>query len=188
MRKPFRSIGLALALVLVFGPPGLAITHATTPKTDQMQDTLIAAGTLVRIETLNSLSSASNKKGDRFNFQVVDNVKAGNRTAVPAGTTGTGKVIESRAARGGRQDGSLRVAFDPLVLADGTKIDVAITRESLIADQNEHNGMAGSLEQVASVVIPGFFLLDFLRRGGNVTLAANAPFHVAVLEDNFLAQ
>jgi hypothetical protein len=78
------------------------------------------------------------------------------------------------------------VQFDPVKLADGTLIDVDITTASLVADENDHNGAAGSLAEVADMTVPGFFLIDFLRKGDNVTLAAGSPFHIAVTEDAFL--
>ncbi len=179
---------IALALTAAVATPVLGIPHATAPLTEQTQATLIPSGTLVRIAMLQSVSSASSKPGQAFQFKVVDDVKIADRVAIVAGTTGSGKIMESRPARGGRQDGSLHVEFDPIHLADGTKVEVAITQQSLAADANQHNNMAGSLEQVADMAIPGFFLLDFLRRGDNVTLAANAPFHIGVTVDAFLSR
>ncbi|MBC5806405.1 MAG: hypothetical protein DLM53_11890 [Candidatus Eremiobacter antarcticus] len=171
-----------------FGLPAIAIPHATTPVNDATQDKLIGTGTLVKIEMLQTISSAHSKAGDKFTFRIVQNVMAGSRVAIPAMTQGSGKVLESRPARGGRNDGRLRVEFDPVALADGTNVKLAITRESLVADENEHNGTAGSVAEIADMTIPGFFILDFLRKGDNITLGAGAPFHVAVTEDAFLTQ
>ncbi|MBC5823282.1 MAG: hypothetical protein GIW99_04650 [Candidatus Eremiobacteraeota bacterium] len=175
-----------LSFVMAWVLPAGAIPHATTPLSEQTEGRLIPAGTLIRIAMLQSISSAYSRAGQAFRFRIVDDVRSGNRIAIPAGTTGSGKVIESRPARAGREDGRLHVDFDPLALRDGTKVDVAITQQSLVADENLHNGMAGSLEQVADMAIPGFFLIDFLRRGDNATLAENSPFHIGVTVDAFL--
>jgi hypothetical protein len=183
-----RLAGLAAAGAIAVVPvAALAIGSATTPINAQTRESLIAAKTLVRIEMLQTVSSAFSKKGDVFTFAVVDNVMAGNRVAIPAGAQGTGKVLDSRRAHMAGEDGFLKVKFDPLALADGTKVELAITRDSLIADENEKNGLASSIDEVASAAVPGFFLIDLLRKGSEVTLGAQRPFHVAVTEDAFLS-
>jgi hypothetical protein len=190
MRKLHRSIGLALAAAALIGlscvKPGYAIPHATAAANAQNQALLIASGTLIRIAMLSKVSSAHNKKGDTFYYKVLDDVKAGDRIAISAGTIGKGSVSEARPAHGGRADGSLHLQFDPLLLTDRTEVYLAITHESAVADENLHNGMGATVEQIADVVVPGFFLVDFLRKGQDVTLAAGAAFHVAVTEDSFL--
>jgi hypothetical protein len=179
----------AIAL-LFFGTPksAVAIEHATTPQNDETRDSLIGAGTLLRIVMLQTVTSAHCNVGDKFTFRVVDDVKAGSRIAVPAGTTGSGKVTICTPAHGGRKNGRLKVEFDPVLLGDGTQVLVAITRDSVVADHNESNGTAPALEDIANMTIPGFFIIDFLRKGDDVTLGANAPFHIAVTEDAFLSQ
>ena len=186
--KSFRSIGLALAVTFALGWPiaALAIPHADAPVTDQTRDTLLGTGTLIRIAMDQTVSSAHSKVGDPFAFKVIDDVHVGSRVAIPAGTSGTGKVARCAPAHGGRVDGILRLAFDPIKLSDGTEVVVDITQESLVADENDHNGMAGSVASVADMTVPGFFLIDFLRKGNDATLTAGAPFHVAIVQDVFL--
>lgn len=187
--RHFLPIIAAMAtLALGFAGPALAITHADTPVNDDTRDELIGTGTLVKIAMLQTISSAHSKIGDTFQFRVVDNVMAGSRVAIPAGVTGTGKVLAARPSRSGREDGQLRVEFNPLVLADGTEVTLAITHESLVADENIKNGTASAFEDVANMTIPGFFILDFLRKGNEITLGANAPFHIAVTQDAFLSK
>jgi len=179
----------AFAVLLALAAPiaASAIPSATTPVDAQDRNRLIPAGTLLRIEMLQTVSSAFNKPGDAYAFQVVDNVMAGDRIAIPAGTKGSGKVLEAHKARMGGEDGRLRVKFDPIQLADGTQVEVAITQASLVADQNEKNYLAGDLDEIASLAIPGFFLVDLLRKGSDVTLGAHMPFHIGVTEDAFLS-
>jgi hypothetical protein len=178
----------AIAL-LFFGAPksAVAIEHATTPQNDETRDSLIGAGTLLRIVMLQTVTTAHCSAGDKFTFRV-DDVKAGSRIAIPAGTTGSGKVTICTPAHGGRKNGRLKVEFDPVLLGDGTQVFVAITRDSVVADNNENNGTAPALEDIANMTIPGFFIVDFLRKGDDVTLGANSPFHIAVTEDTFLSQ
>jgi hypothetical protein len=188
MRRLLIVITFAIACAAFAAAPVAAIEHATTPENDETRNSLIASGTLIRIVLLETLSSAHCTKGQIFNFQVLDDVMAGTRAAIPAGTTGTGKLVICSPAHGGREDGQLRIDFNPIVLSDGTQVTVGITHESLVADANEKNGTAPALEDIANMLVPGFFLLDFLRKGDDVTVAARAPFHIAVTEDAFLSQ
>jgi hypothetical protein len=183
----------ALAAIAIAGAAAwparvAAIPHATTPVTDQTRDSMLPTGTLLRIAMQNTVSSAHSRAGDTFSFTVVEDVMMGDRVAIPAGTKGTGKVVRSTPAHGGRVDGSLHVQFDPVKGADGTPIEIDITSQSLAADQNDKNGMAGSLAEVADITVPGFFLIDFLRKGDDVSLSAGSPFHVAVTQDAFFPQ
>jgi len=187
--KSSHSVALAAAAALMLGAllptAAVAIPHANAPVTDQTADTLLPTGTLLRIAMNQTISSAHAKAGDPFAFAVVDDVKIGDRVAIPAGTAGTGKVVRCAPAHGGRVDGILKLQFDPVKLADGTTVDIDITQESLVADQNSHNGMAGSVAEVADITVPGFFLIDFLRKGDDITLTGGNPFHVAVTQDAF---
>lgn len=179
----------AVAATLLSGAPAvLAIPHATAPVTDANRDRLIPAGTLVRIALDQTISSSHNKAGDKFTFKIVDDIKIGDRVAVPAGTQGSGKILSASPAHGGRSDGSLRLEFESLTLADGTKLDMAITRASLTADANEHNGMAGDIATVATMTVPFFYLIDALRKGDDITIGAGRAFHVATITDTFLSQ
>jgi hypothetical protein len=187
LRHVFALIAATAALALGMGGPSLAIEHASTPLNEETQDSLIGEGTLIRIVLLQTIST-SHCPPAIFTFKIVDDVKAGSRVAIPAGTTGSGKVTMCAPAHGGRQDGRLQVDFDPILLGDGTQVMVGITRESVTADANSKNGTAPALEDIANMMVPGFFLVDFLRKGDDVTLAANAPFHIAVTEDVFLSE
>jgi len=175
-------------LVAAIAAHAAAIEHGDTPQNDETRDNLISEGTLVRISMLQTISTAHCTDNQKFTFRVMDDVKAGSRVAIPAGTTGSGRVTLCQPAHGGRQNGRLRVEFDPLLLGDGTQVLVAITRESVAADANEKNGTAPAAEDIANMMVPGFFLIDYLRKGDDVTLSANQPFHLAVTEDSFLSQ
>jgi hypothetical protein len=177
--------GIAVLLATSMPRTALAIPHADAPETDQTRDTLLSTGTLIRIAMKQTISSAHNHMGDTFSYAVVDDVFVGTRVAIPKGTVGTGKIVRVAPAHGGRVDGILKLQFDPIALPNGPDVAVDITQASLVADENSHNGMAGSVAEVADMTVPGFFLIDFLRKGNDVTLASGAPFHVAITEDAF---
>lgn len=177
--------GIAIILVTSMPRAAFAIPHANAPETDQTRDTLLSTGTLLRIAMNQTVSSAHNHAGDSFAYTVVDDVYVGTRVAIPKGTIGTGKIVRVAPAHGGRVDGILKLQFDPIAVPNGPPVAVDITQASLVADQNSHNGMAGSVAEVADMTVPGFFLIDFLRKGNDVTLTSGSPFHVAVTEDAF---
>jgi hypothetical protein len=188
MRRHSLLFALAALCVALAAHPAAAIEHANSPENDETRNTLVSRGTLVRIALMQTVTSAHCKKGDTFAFKVLADVMAGARVAIPAGATGSGKVTDCTPAHGGREDGRLHIEFDPLTLSDGTQVQVGITHDSLVADANEKNGTGPALEDIANMMVPGFFIIDFLRKGDDVTVAANAPFHIAVLEDTFLSQ
>jgi len=177
--------GIAIILAISIPRAALAIPHANAPDTEQTQNTLLSTGTLIRIAMKQTVSSAHNHVGDAFSYTIVDDVIVGTRVAIAKGTVGTGKVIRVQPAHGGRVDGILKLQFDPIAVPNGPDVAVDITQASLVADQNSRNGMAGSVAEVADMTVPGFFLIDFLRKGNDVTLATGAPFHIAVTEDAF---
>lgn len=177
--------GIAIIIATSIPRAALAIPHANAPETDQTRDTLLSSGTLIRIAMKQTVSSAHNHVGDPFSYTVVDDVIVGTRVAIPKGTVGTGKIVKVAPAHGGRVDGILKLQFDPIAVPNGPDVAVDITQASLVADQNSHNGMGGSVAEVADMTVPGFFLIDFLRKGNDVTLGSGAPFHIAVTEDAF---
>jgi hypothetical protein len=188
LRRLITLFAATATLTIGMASMAMAIEHASSPQNDETRDSLIGQGTLIRIVMLQTVSTAHCTVGDKFTFRVVDDVKAGSRVAIPAATTGSGKVTLCRPEHGGRQNGSLRVEFDPILLSDGTLVLVGITRDSVAADANEKNGTTPALVDIADMTVPGFFILDFLRKGDDVTLGANLPFHISVTEDAFLSQ
>jgi hypothetical protein len=180
-----RAVLLAVLFSLM-PAAALAIPHATAPVNVLTKDALIPEGTLIRIRMLTQLSSQYSVAGDGFSWVVSDDVKVGTRTVIPQGTLGFGVLRVANKAHGGNTPGSLRLAFYPITLTDGTKVDIAITRASLVFDSNGKNGYAPAADDVANMMLPYFFLFDALRKGPDQIIQKNAVFHVGVLEDVFV--
>ena len=68
-----------------------------------------------------TLNSRTSRVGDRFQTTVVTPVYAGGVEVVPAGSIIEGRVASVASARTRGRDGQMGVAFDALVLPDGTK-------------------------------------------------------------------
>jgi len=90
-------------LVAAIAAPAAAIEHGDTPQNDETRDNLISEGTLVRISMLQTISTAHCTDNQKFTFRVMDDVKAGSRVAIPAGTTGSGRVTLCQPAHGDRR-------------------------------------------------------------------------------------
>ncbi len=174
------------ALVTLVPAASMAIQHAETPINPDTRDSLIPQGTLIRIRVLKEVSSQYSKRGDPVSWVVSDDLLVGKRVVIPAGTLGTGHLSTVSPAHGGNTPGFLRIAFDPIQLTDGTRVDIAVTKASVIADENEKNGYGPAADEAANIAIPYFFLVEVVRKGQDMTIHQNAVFHVGVLEDVFV--
>jgi len=183
MKLPAALAALVLACIPAVA---LAIPHATAPVDSLTKDTLIPEGTFIRIRMLTALSSSYSHAGDPFSWVVSDDVKLGSRVVVPQGTLGYGRVRYVSPAHGGNTPGFVSLTFYPISLTDGGRINLAITHASAVADENNKNGYGPAADDVASMVLPYFFLFDALRKGSDMVIPKNAVFHVAVTEDAFV--
>jgi len=179
-------IAIAAALLLLAPCAAVAIPHASTPINTETADKLVPMGTMIRIRMLDALSSSTTKPGTYFSWVVSDDIKIGDRVVIPVGTIGWGKVVTVSPAHGGRVPGYLRLRFYSISLTDGQRIDVAVTHASAVLDQNQKNGYGPAAEDMASMVVPYFAILDSLRKGDDMIIPKNAVFHIAVLEDAFV--
>ncbi|HME80857.1 MAG TPA: hypothetical protein VKF82_02160 [Candidatus Eremiobacteraceae bacterium] len=178
---------ILLAAILTLAPiAAAAIPHAPAPVDAQTKDMLLPQGTFVRVRILNQMSSQYSHAGDPFSWVVSDDILVGKRVVIPAGTIGFGRLSKVIPAHGGNQPGYMVLTFYPIALTDGGRVDVAITKASIVLDSNTKNGYAPAADDVANMMLPYFFLIDAFRKGPDMTIPKNAVFHVGVLEDVFV--
>lgn len=178
---------ILLAAVLTLAPiAAAAIPHAPAPIDVQTKDILLPEGTLFRVRILNQMSSQYSRAGDPFSWVVSDDILVGKRVVIPAGTLGFGRLAKVVPAHGGNQPGYMVLTFYPIALTDGGRVDVAITKDSIVVDSNSKNGYAPAADDIASLMVPGFFLIDAFRKGPDMVIPKNAVFHIGVLEDVFV--
>jgi hypothetical protein len=176
-----------LAAALTFAPiAAAAIPHAPAPVDVQTKDILLPEGTLFRVRILNQMSSQYSRAGDPFSWVVSDDIHVGTRVVIPAGTVGFGRLAKVVPAHGGNQPGYMVLTFYPIALTDGGRVDVAITKASIVMDSNSKNGYAPAADDVANMMVPYFFLIDAFRKGPDMVIPKNAVFHIGVLEDVFV--
>jgi hypothetical protein len=111
-----------------------------------------------RLRMNQTLNSARSRMGDRFKATVVTPVYASGVAVVPAGSIVEGRVTSAVAARTRGREGQLAVAFDTLVLPDGTKhpLDGVLTelqddRRGEVDAENEVSGRSSEKRSIGYI-------------------------------------
>jgi peptidoglycan hydrolase-like protein with peptidoglycan-binding domain len=114
---------LSLVLILALGAPALSQRLVTVPQ-----------GTVVPLRIDIGLSSNSSRVGDRFTATVFQPVVVDGRTVVPERAKVEGHVTGISPGDRGRRPGTIAVAFDRIVLSNGTSIPIEATLTALSED------------------------------------------------------
>ena len=117
----------------------------------QQEQTVLPAGTSVRLATLAPIDSRSVKQGQRFALRVVDDVTVGSRIVIPRGTDAVGEVeaLSGKGMFGKAAALSLRPLF----------VEVAGQRVNLVGTSTEkgHDATAGAA--VTTILVGAFGLI-----------------------------
>ncbi|HMG36897.1 MAG TPA: hypothetical protein VKM94_23390 [Blastocatellia bacterium] len=106
----------------------------------------LPANQTFRVRLNQGLSSEKSRVGERFTGTVMLPVYAGGVEVVPAGSTVEGRITKVTPAQTRGREGRLAVAFDTLVLPDGTKQPV----DGVLTDlQDERGGRVDEESQVS---------------------------------------
>ncbi|HYP29309.1 MAG TPA: hypothetical protein VE262_21540 [Blastocatellia bacterium] len=112
-----------------------------------------------RLRMNQRLSSETARAGDRFKTTVVTPVYVGGIEVVPAGSTIEGRVVSATPARSRGREGQIAVAFDALLLPDGTKhaIDGAMTelQDEKGGEVDEENHITGRSSENRQIIFVG---------------------------------
>ena len=111
-----------------------------------------------RLRMNQTVSSATSRMGDRFKATVVTPVYASGVQVVPAGSTVEGRVTSAVPARTRGREGQVAVAFDTLVLPDGTRqtLDGVLTevqddRRGEVDAENEVSGRSSEKRTIGYI-------------------------------------
>lgn len=111
-----------------------------------------------RLRMNQRLSSETARAGDRFKTTVVTPVYAGGIEVVPAGSVVEGRVVSATPARSRGREGQIAVAFDALLLPDGTRhpIDGVMTelqdeKGGAVDEENHITGRSSETQQIIFV-------------------------------------
>ena len=98
--------------------------RAPEPPAKTFDELIVAADSVIGLQTESALSSELSRVEDRVEAKVVRDVRVGGEVAIPAGTRAIGSVVSVE--RGGkfRERARLGIRFESLMLADGTRLPI----------------------------------------------------------------
>lgn len=86
----------------------------------------IAAGTIIEVRFLDSVSSLTSCPGNSFNACLEEDIRLNKKTALPAGTLMRGTISSVKKSKRLKIPASLYLDFDHLVTPDGRQLDVSL--------------------------------------------------------------
>lgn len=141
--------------------------------------------TVVGVQTLDAVDSATAKPGDFFRFETLNAVTAGNRIVIPAHTLGWGVVsVAAPAGKGGRA-GSLVLETRYLELPSGQKLGVVLDHNTASLEKNgQSNNLPGYL---GAIPIPGVGVaigaFNYFHRGKDISVPKGTMFAIFPSDD-----
>jgi len=142
-----------------------------------MASTFVPKGTHVTLMFDQYVSSHSAKVGDRIHMHVADNVWAGNRVVLPAGTPVTGEISGVRGRAHFGINGSLHITLLPV---KGIEL-VPRTQGKMVGSRADHAALAAGAG--ALVLGPVGLLGGYFAVGKNVELKPGQTMETEVSRD-----
>lgn len=153
-------------------PPALDATTGPAPAAASAADRRQApAGTELMFEMVDSLSSKTSQRGDRFSLRLIEPLVLDGQLLIPAGTLAVGEVVHADRARAGGQAGELILAARYLDW-DGRQLPLKSFRA----------GVGRSRTDAAVGVMVAAGVAGFLVRGGQLEIAAGSPISATLRE------
>lgn len=131
----------------------------------------VPAGTELMFEMVESLSSKTNQRGDRFTLRLAEPLMLDGQLLIPAGTLAVGDVVHADRARAGGQAGELVLAARYLDW-DGRQLPLKALRAGVGRNRTD--------AAVGVMVAAGF--AGFLVRGGQMEVPAGSPISATLRE------
>ena len=132
-------------------------------------------GTPIRLRTTSTISSAEARVDDRVDFEVVDDVKAGDVVLIKRGSAAIGTVTEAEPKRRMGRGGKLSVNIDFTRTVTGDKVALRGVKD---AKGGGHTGaMTGAMVGTAIVFWPAAPVFLFMH-GKDITIPKGHEFNV----------
>jgi hypothetical protein len=144
------------------------VAHAPEPPAPSYDELVVAADSVIGLQTETSLSSESAHVEDRVEARVIRDVRVGGRVAIPAGTRALGSVVVVE--RGGklRDRARLGIRFNTLALPDGTRLP--ITTETIYRYGDAPGN--GSAAKIGGGAVAGAILGAIIGGGKGAAIGA----------------
>jgi hypothetical protein len=150
-------------------------------------------GTPIKLRLTRNLSSASDRKGDTVDFEVLEDVSVDNIVVIPRGGIAWATITEAQPKRRMGRGGKLDVNIDSVRLRDGEKLPLRAVRED---KGGGHVGaMTGAMVATGIVFFPAAPLFLFMHgkdinipKGTEITgyVAGNVPLTKAKFQESAL--
>ena len=147
-------------------------------------------GTPVKLRLTRNLSSASDKKGDTVDFEVIEDLNVSGVLVIPRGSTAWATITDAQPKRRMGRGGKLDVNIDKVRLKDGEKVGLRAVKEN---KGGGHVGaMTGAMVATGIVFFPAAPLFLFMHgkdinipQGTEITayVAGNIPLDKTKFQD-----
>ena len=141
---------------------------------------VLPEGTELTVRLEQPLSSRTARVEDRVVASVARPVSLDNRTVVPAGTRVQGTVTQAEPAQRPARGGRLNIAFDRMILDDGSTVDiparvVQVKEDIASGDTAKHGAIGAALGGILGSVLGGTkgALVGILLGGAGGAITAN---------------
>lgn len=179
-------------------PAAVAQSATPAPSASSAQKATIPAlvgfgledATPVKLRLTRNLSSATDKKGDTVDFEVLEDVSVSNLVVIPRGGVAWATITEAQPKRRMGRGGKLDVNIDTVRLKDGEKVALRAVKEN---QGGGHVGaMTGAMVATGIVFFPAAPLFLFMHgkdinipKGTEITayIAGNIPLDKAKFSD-----
>src|SRR5258708_38018003 len=142
-------------------------------------------GTPIKLRLTRNLSSASEKKGDTVDFELLEDVSVNGVTVAPRGGMAWATITEAQPKRRMARGGKLDVNIDNLRLIDGEKAPLRAVREN---KGGGHVGaMTGAMVATSIVFFPAAPLFLFMH-GKDITIPKGTEITAYINGDTRLDQ
>ena len=174
-----KASGMVAAVFLALTVPGGAVEQ-TTGRTLGLP-----VCTIVVVQTLQDVDSATAKAGDYFRFQTINAVTHNSRIVVPSHTPGWGVISVASSAGSHGQAGTLLLDPRYLKLSGGRKLSVVLDHNGNALQKNGSSGNAPSY--LGAIPVPGvgaaIGAFNYFHHGNNITVPKGTMFEVFPSDD-----
>ncbi|MDF2500797.1 MAG: hypothetical protein K0Q77_1511 [Anaerosporomusa subterranea] len=121
-----KSYIVLASLIIVTITASVASASADETATASMpQDLLIAKGTIIKVQTVDAISSQKNKRNEKVHFRVIEDITVGEVTVVPVNTDVEGVITKVKKAGPWGRSGQIEVVISEVKSKDGHLLPVS---------------------------------------------------------------
>lgn len=116
---------MVIVLVISLLAANVAVASPVADKnSDAGKSPAVAQDTLIKIKSVDKISTKANKQGDIVHFTVVDGLICGNRTIIPKNSDVIGTITKLNKAGAWDYNGNIIVTFSEIAAKDGHSLPV----------------------------------------------------------------